>query len=232
METPLVLAIETAGKSGGIALIKDKILGAVTLRSSQSYSQIIFQCLTFFEKTLGLDLKTIDYYAIDLGPGSFTGLRVGLSVLKGLSLAFPKPVIPFVSLEVLAVETFPTNLPVVSLIDAYSQEVFLGVYRWEENNLKTKISPVCVSVRNIPDLIKEPTWFVGETLEKWETYLKERLGPNFLRWPFTIGLTLENVAKLVYLKLRNNDFELKSAEDLLPLYLKPSEAERKRGDKR
>ncbi|QER41523.1 tRNA (adenosine(37)-N6)-threonylcarbamoyltransferase complex dimerization subunit type 1 TsaB [Thermodesulfobacterium sp. TA1] len=228
MEAPLVLAIETAGKSGGIALLKEKLLGAVTLSSKQSYSQIVFRCLEFFEKNLNLDLKTLDYYAVDIGPGSFTGLRIGLSVLKGLSLAFPKPIIPLISLEILAVETFNTQLPVVSLIDAYSQEVFLAVYRWEEGRLKAEINPSCIPFKKIPELIKEPAWFVSETIEKWEDYFKQTLGKNFLKWPFPVSLTTENLAKLVYLKLKSNYFETKTAEELLPLYLKPSEAERKK----
>jgi len=128
MEAPLILAIETSGKTGGIALFKEILLGEIALTSKKSYSTIIFNSLPFLEKNLGFFLKDIDYYAIDIGPGSFTGLRIGLSILKGLNLAFPKPVIPVSSLEVLATNFINYSGNIVSLIDAYSKEVFFASF--------------------------------------------------------------------------------------------------------
>jgi len=141
MEKPLILAIETAGKVGGIAVIKDTLLGSITLKAQRSYSQILFKCLDFLIQTLQIPLEKIDFYAIDLGPGSFTGLRIGLSVLKVLNLVYPKPVIPLVSLEVLAFEVTDHSYPIVSILDAYSNEVLLGIYKWEDKTLKTEKEP-------------------------------------------------------------------------------------------
>ena len=103
MESSLILAIETSGRTGGIALFRETLLGEVSLLSKESYSAIIFKSLSFLEKNLKFSLEDLDYYAIDIGPGSFTGLRIGLSILKGLNLVSPKPVIPVSSLEVLTV---------------------------------------------------------------------------------------------------------------------------------
>lgn len=228
MENSLILTIETAGKIGGIAVIGNTLLGSVTIKAEKSYSQVLFKCLEFLTQTLNLPLDKIDFYAIDLGPGSFTGLRIGVSVLKGLSLVYPRPVIPLVSLEILASEVTDPSYPIVSMVDAYSNEVFLGVYRWENQILSPKISPCLISLKRVPDLIEKPSYFVSETIEKWEDFLKETLGEKFKKWPFPVNLGPERAAKLAFYKLKTSQAEIKYAEDILPLYLKPSEAERKR----
>uniref|UniRef100_A0A7V6CEL3 tRNA (Adenosine(37)-N6)-threonylcarbamoyltransferase complex dimerization subunit type 1 TsaB n=1 Tax=Thermodesulfobacterium geofontis TaxID=1295609 RepID=A0A7V6CEL3_9BACT len=229
MESPLILAIETSGKTGGIALFKENLLGEVTLLSKESYSNIIFKSLPFVEKNLNFSLDSLDYYAIDIGPGSFTGLRIGLSILKGLNLVYPRPVIPVSSLEVLTVNflNYPGNI--VSLIDAYSKEIFFASYKWENFYLKTLIAPMCIPLKDLPLYIDTPSLFLSETLEKWRDFLKSNLETLFLEPPFSPHLSAGLVAKLAYIKLRQGVAELKSAESLLPLYLKPSEAERKRG---
>jgi tRNA threonylcarbamoyl adenosine modification protein YeaZ len=229
MESPLILAIETSGKTGGIALFREIILGELTLLSKESYSNIIFKSLPFLEKNLNFSLKDLDYYAIDIGPGSFTGLRIGLSILKGLNLVYPKPVIPVSSLEVLTVNflNYPGNI--VSLVDAYSKEIFFASYKWENFYLKTIIAPMCISLKDLPLYINTPSLFLSETLEKWRDFLKSSLENFLLEPPFSPNLSAGLVAKLAYIKLKQGIVELKSAESLLPLYLKPSEAERKRG---
>ena len=229
MEAPLILAIETSGKTGGIALFKEILLGEIALTSKKSYSTIIFNSLPFLEKNLGFFLKDIDYYAINIGPGSFTGLRIGLSILKGLNLAFPKPVIPVSSLEVLATNFINYSGNIVSLIDAYSKEVFFASYQWNDFYLKIKIPPICISLKELPQYIKNPSLFVSETLEKWNEFFEKSLKNFFIKPPFSPYLSAGLVAKLAYIKLKQGIAEFKNAEELLPLYLKPSEAERKSG---
>lgn len=229
MESPLILAIETSGKTGGIALFKEILLGEVSLSSKESYSTIIFKTLPFLEKNLKFSLEEVDFYAIDIGPGSFTGLRIGFSILKGLNLAYPRPVIPVSSLEVLATNfiNYPGNI--VSLVDAYSKEIFFASYVWENFNLKTLISPICIPLKELLSFVKVPSLFASETLEKWKDFFKKELNEVFIEPPFSPNLSAGLVAKLAFIKLKQKKVELKEAETLLPLYLKPSEAERKSG---
>lgn len=229
MESPLILAIETSGKTGGIALFKETLLGEISLLSKESYSTVIFKSLPFLEKNFKFSLEDVDYYAIDIGPGSFTGLRIGLSILKGFSLVHPKPVIPVLSLEVLTVNfiNYPGNM--VSIVDAYSKEIFFASYKWENFCLKSVIAPLCIPLKDLPLYINVPSLFLSETLEKWRDFLKNNLKSFFLEPPFSPHLSAGLVAKLAYIKLKYGVAELKEAETLLPLYLKPSEAERKSG---
>ncbi len=228
MENPLILAIETSGRVGGIALIKEKLLGAVSLSSRESYSKAIFKTLNFITEFLHLSIEEVDYYAIDIGPGSFTGLRIGLSVLKGLSLVYPRPVIPVCSLEVLAANFIGHPLPIAALVNAYSKEVFFAVYKWFDFRLETEIEPHCLPLKEIPEYIKEPCLFVSETPEVWEEILSKKLGSFYIKPKVPVNLSPELVAKLAIFKLKQGKTELKNAEEVLPLYLKASEAERKK----
>jgi len=229
MENPLILAIETSGKTGGIAFLKGNFLASFAISSKESYSKILFRALTCLEDSFNFSLEDIDYYAIDIGPGSFTGLRIGFSVLKAFSLIYPKPVIPVCSLEVLAFNFAATSLPVVSLINAYSKEVFMAIYKWKKFEAETCVAPCCIPLEKLPEHVKEPSLFISETLEVWEDFLKEKLRDYFIKPEIPVNITPELVAKLAYLKLKQNRVELKNAEELTPFYLKASEAERKSG---
>ncbi len=227
MEAPLIFAIETSGKTGGLALFKEKLIGEITLSSKESYSTLIFKSLPFLEKLLNFSLKDIDYYAIDIGPGSFTGLRIGLSIIKGFYLVFPKPIISICSLEILATNFIGYPGTIITLIDAYSKEVFFASYEWKNFSLKTKILPICISIKEIPNFVKTPSLFISETLEKWDNFLKKSLNNLYLKPSVYPSITAGLLAKLAYLKLKEGTAEIKTAEELLPLYLKASEAERK-----
>ncbi len=229
MENPLIFAIETSGKTGGIAFYRGRVLGSITLYSTQSYNKILFNSLPFLIESTGVSLKEVDFYAVDVGPGSFTGLRIGLSVLKAFTLVHPRPVIPILSLEALCMNYISEKLPLVSLIDAYTKEVFFASYVWKDEKLKCLIPPRCVPLKDVISSIKSPSLFLSETLEKWESELTEGLKELFKKPLIPPVLSPELVAKLAYLKLLTGEARLLSGEEVLPFYLKASEAERKTG---
>lgn len=228
MENSLILAIETSGKTGGIALFKGKILAEVVLTSKESYSKVLFKALKILKDLYPFSLEEVDYYVINLGPGSFTGLRIGMSVLKALNLVYEKPVIGITSLEALAFNFLGVELPLACLVDAYTQEVFFTLYKWKNFELFLEVSPCCIPLEKIKEFIKEKTLFLSETLEKWENPLEKELGKFFLKPEIPINLTPGLLAKVAYYKLKKGLVKFKTGEEILPLYLKPSEAERKR----
>jgi len=229
MGNPLIFAIETSGKTGGITFYRNKVLGSVIIHSHESYNKILFCSLPFLMESAGVSLEDVDFYAIDVGPGSFTGLRIGLSVLKAFTFVHPKPVIPILSLEALCMNYISEKLPLVSLVDAYTKEVFFASYVWEEEKLKCLLPPRCVPLKDVISALKNPSIFLSETLEKWETELTEGLNELFKKPLIPPILSPELVAKLAYLKLLKGEAEFLSGEEILPFYLKASEAERKTG---
>lgn len=227
MENPLILAIETSGKLGGIALFKEKPLVEITIRSKESYSKILFKILERIKEFYPFSLEEIDYYVINLGPGSFTGLRIGMSALKALDLVYKKPIIGINSLEALAFNFPRVTLPLACLVDAYTQEVFFALYRWKNFELISEVAPCCIPLEKVKNFIKEKTLFLSETLEKWESFFKEELKDFFLKPELSVNLSPGLLAKVAYYKLKRNLVEFKTGEEILPLYLKSSEAERK-----
>ncbi|BAU23205.1 hypothetical protein THC_0815 [Caldimicrobium thiodismutans] len=225
---PLILAIETSGKFGGLALYRETLLEEINFYAKDSYSKRLFQILPFLLDKGGVSLQEIDYLAVDIGPGSFTGLRIGLSLAKALSLVYDFPVLPLSSLEILAYSFYSSTQPIIALIDAYSKEVFVGIYKFEGKNLQTLIEPGLYPLKEIPSLIKEPTLFISETIEKWESFFRETLRERFLLPPFQPVLRAGLLSQVAKLKLELNQIKPERAEDILPLYLKASEAERKR----
>ncbi len=229
MEAPLILAVETSGRHGSIAFFKENTLAQISFSFKvRSYSGVIFPYLKKLLETTQISLKQVDYYAVDIGPGSFTGLRISCSLIKALCLSHERPIITINSLEALAY-LFPfSSYPLVSMVDAYTREVFLGIYKWEGEILNELVEPGCYPLKELPAIVKMPAIFVSETPEKWASFLKESLGENALFPPYIPELTASHIAKISWYKLKQEKASLEKADTLLPLYLKASEAERKK----
>ena len=102
----IVLGIETATAVCAVALVDDDVVRAERrYEIPQAHSEKLMECVDDCLKSAGLALSSIDGIAISIGPGSFTGLRIGLSVAKGLAFATDKPVVGVPTLEALAVTT-------------------------------------------------------------------------------------------------------------------------------
>jgi tRNA threonylcarbamoyladenosine biosynthesis protein TsaB len=229
MEAPLILAVETSGRQGSVALFKGHTLAQFSFSFKvKSYSGVIFPYLKRVLETTQVSLNQVDYYAVDIGPGSFTGLRISCSLIKALCLSCERPIITLSSLEALA-WLFPTSpYPLVSLVDAYTKEVFLAVYKWKEDNLFQVIEPTCMPFKDLPLLVEEPSLFLSETPEKWEKFLREKLRDVAIFPPYTPELSASHIARISWYKLKKGQASFEKADTLLPLYLKASEAERKR----
>ena len=235
MEARLV-CFETSGAFGGIAFLLGKKTWEIKFSADKSYSSHLFRFLPLIfqsnqsERALPtpFPLEEADYFVVDVGPGSFTGLRVGLSLVKALTLIHEKPVIPITSLEVLSFGYGCPDLPILSLVDAYTGEVFAGLYRWEKGRLTTLLEPCLLRLEELESLIQEKTLIVSETLDKWKDYLSERLTHKVVFPSNPIELSASLLGRLAMLKLSQGEAKVLSGDEVLPLYLKPSQAERKR----
>ena len=122
-----LLAIDTTSRSGGIALARDgKILEAVPIEAPDGFGAVIYPEIEAILKRAGLSLQDIDGYAAAAGPGSFTGIRVGLSVVKSLAEVHGKKVAPVSNLRALAFAG--TGRYRAAVMDARRGEVYAGVY--------------------------------------------------------------------------------------------------------
>jgi len=233
MEAPLILSIETSGKSGGVCLFKEKPLCSISFGSRESYSKKLFSALEYLRDYENFSLGKLDFIVVDVGPGSFTGLRIGLSVVKAFCLESPElKVIPVSSLEVLAGRFVGCPHELVCVVNAYGGEVFIGIYHWEKDKLIPELKPCLLKVEKAKELVKsieKTAIFLSETPELFRKYFKE-VKKDLILPEELISLSPEITAKIGYLKYRlYKEKAFVSASELRPLYLKASEAERKSG---
>lgn len=131
----LILALDTASPAGSIAVLRDeKVIGAIATKSGETYSSRMFRQLEFLLAELELARDAFDAFAVNAGPGSFTGLRVGLTAAKGWAEVYRKAVVPVSGLRAVAEESRSGEL-LVPLLDARRGEVYFGFYERTEGDL-------------------------------------------------------------------------------------------------
>lgn len=128
--TPLVLGIETATALGSVAVVSPAgLLGELTLLGAESHAERVLPAAEHLLSVLGLSVRDLAAVAVSSGPGSFTGLRTGVAAAKGLAFALAVPLHGVPTLETLAANTPPAEVPVAALLPARRGEVFCAVYR-------------------------------------------------------------------------------------------------------
>jgi tRNA threonylcarbamoyladenosine biosynthesis protein TsaB len=126
----LTLALDTSSPAGSLAVLRDdKVIGTVATWTDEIYSSRMFRHLEFLLKELSLRLDEFDLFAVAAGPGSFTGLRVGLTAVKGWAEVYRKPAVAISALEAVASQSHSSNAVVVPVLDARRGQVYFGVYR-------------------------------------------------------------------------------------------------------
>jgi tRNA threonylcarbamoyladenosine biosynthesis protein TsaB len=135
----LLLAADTSSPSGSLAILRDEmILGLIHTVSDEPYSSRLFRHLDLLLRDLSLDLKDFDLVAVSSGPGSFTGLRVGLSAAKAWAEAYAKPVCGLSTLEAVAAQSRSSAPMLVPVLDARRQQLYYGFYHRPESGAGLK----------------------------------------------------------------------------------------------
>ena len=140
----LILAVDTSGIMGSLAIVRDAdILGVVSTSSDEAYSSRMFRQLEFLLAELKVGLPEFDLFAVTAGPGSFTGLRVGLAAVKGWAEVYEKPIAAVGVLEAVAVQAFAQEGMVAAILDGRRGQIFGALYAVESGRLREAI-PACV----------------------------------------------------------------------------------------
>jgi len=163
-------------------------------------------------------IEEIGVIGVDLGPGSFTGLRVGLSIAKGFSLPYKIPVVGVSTFEVIAYNFYPSSLPLLILIPCRRGEVFFCKGRWEEERMKI-ISEEVVRLEDIRFRVTSPTLITGEGSLIYREELKELLGNKAIFSPPTQSFPRPSTVCLLAEK-RWREVSWEEGISLSPRYLK------------
>jgi tRNA threonylcarbamoyladenosine biosynthesis protein TsaB len=131
-----ILAIETSTLTGSVALLSDdRLLGELTLSVSVQHSERLMPAIEQILRDASITPEEVDAYAVAVGPGSFTGLRIGIAAAQGLALAHGKPLVGVSSLEGLARNVLYFPGVIVPLVNAYRNEIYRGRYRSDKDRL-------------------------------------------------------------------------------------------------
>ncbi len=225
-QAPLILTIENSGMCGSIALISGShCIAEHSLLSKLTHSKRLLSTLDRVMVETETHWSDIDAIAISLGPGSFTGLRIGLSTVKGLAMATGIPLIGISSLDGLACQFSFTSQLICPLLDARKKEVYAALYRASENGCIELISDYLVlPPAELIGRIDEPTIFIGDGVEVYRDLLQEKLGRNAL---FANGhlnfAKASSIGFLALAKWQQKDFL--DPASVTPTYIRPSDAE-------
>jgi tRNA threonylcarbamoyladenosine biosynthesis protein TsaB len=169
-------------------------------------------------------VNELDGFAITIGPGSFTGLRIGISTIKGLALAAGKPVAGISTLETLAWQCADHAHLICPLLDARKAEVYGAAYRYTENRLIMKTSACVAKPEDFVQKIKESCIFVGSGARFYRREIESLLGDSAHFVPHGQNIIrASSVALLSLNRFRANDTD--SIADLAPYYIRKSDAE-------
>lgn len=220
-----ILAIDTSTDTGSIAITDgEDVLVESILNVGKTHSETLIPSFQEMLEKTQLDIKDLDLLALTLGPGSFTGVRIGTSTVKGFALALGKPVAGISTLEALA-SNFPfSSLPIMPLFDARRGEIYSAMFKWENSEIKRLSEDRAASLDDAISKIKTKTIFAGEGLDKYGQMIKETLGDNAVFAPRASWyVRASNVAALGL-----KSYHAGGALDLAtftPLYRRRSEAE-------
>ena len=229
-----ILAIESSGLVASVAVTEDNVLlGEYTMNHKKTHSQTLLPMLDELAKMIELDLNTIDAIAVSMGPGSFTGLRIGSATAKGLGLALDKPIVPVPTVDALAYNLWGTDKYICPLMDARRQQAYTGLYTFENNALIAKVPQCVVDISEIVEEVNkagQPVVFLGDGVPVFEEYIAEHVTVPYEYAPATCNRQrAASVASLGAVLFEKGIVE--HAREHKPDYLRLSQAERERKEK-
>lgn len=176
MADVLILAIETATGCGGVALTRGagttgRILAEYTLQPEVTHSRRLLGSVAAIMAATGIGWDQLDGVAVSSGPGSFTGLRIGMAAAKGMAMAAGLPLLAVPTLDGVAAQVPPVDLPLCCLLDARKQQVYAALYRPEEGCYQRDSRFLVLRPEELAQHIHEPTLMVGPGLQACRSHL-------------------------------------------------------------
>ncbi len=166
MADVLILALETSTGCGSVALTRGdgrsgKVLGEYTLQPEITHSRRLLGSVRAMMNALQVSWSDLDGIAVSQGPGSFTGLRIGMAAAKGLALAADCPLIGVPTLDGLACQLTPTAQPIHLVLDARKQQVYTARYAFSALTCERQGGFEVLSAEQLGAKIQEPTLIAG-----------------------------------------------------------------------
>ncbi len=212
------LTIDTSTDSAGIALVQEgKVLAEATWRCGQNHTVELLPRLVQLLNEAQIELQSINCVIVAKGPGSFNGLRVGISTAKGLAFSMQVPIIGISSLELEAYQHAETGLPICPIFNAGRGEIATALYQKKDNQWRQLAAEHITTVDALCSEISGKTIFCGEYVPLIASQLKERLGQKAVIAPDELRRAAL-LAELAKPRLEAGDYDHPAT--LQPLYLR------------
>lgn len=224
----IVLSIDSATECASCALIShEKLLGEINYNNKKQHSVILMPMLDKLLKDFKLTLDDVDGFVVSKGPGSFTGLRIGLSMVKGLSQGTNKPFVSVSSLDALAFNLGCSSSIICPILDALRDNVYTALYSFEKGALRRHTDYMVLHIDELIEMIKNhnsSAVFVGDGVPKFREKLKACL-PNAGFAPKHLNIVrASSLGELGMEKLLSKEYD--DLYTSAPIYLRKPQAER------
>jgi tRNA threonylcarbamoyladenosine biosynthesis protein TsaB len=222
----IILAFDTSTKTGSVALLQDEtLLVELFINTGKNHGETVHPAIRQVLETAGIGIADVDLLAVTVGPGSFTGLRIGAGAAKGLAFAGETPIVGVSTLDALAAniaESAPTICP---MLDARKGEVYTAFYRFDGTRFPERVSEErVISPEILLKGIDRPVLFLGDGAVVYEDLIRSVLAEKarFVPEPFNY-IRAASVGLIGLKNFRDGD----SLNSLIfaPRYLRLSEAE-------
>ena len=216
----ITLGIDTSATMISVALADNKtLLGEFFAHSHQNHSASLLPMINALLRHCGLAIPEIDRFCVTQGPGSFTGLRIGVSTAKGLATAQDKPCAGVSTLAAMAAGASMLQGTLCCAMDARREQVYAALFRNGQRLTEDKALPIT----ELEQTLEGPVWFLGDGATLCHNIMQQRpdwlLAPEQLRFQRAYGAILAAEEK-----------DYRSATNLRATYLRPSQAERLRNE--
>lgn len=223
----IILSIDSSSSVATCALLRDDcLLSEYVINNKREHSVLIMNIVEMLLADNAIDIDDVDGFVVSKGPGSFTGLRIGMATIKGLAFGANKPYVSVSSLDALAYSSINFNGIICPIMDALRDSVYTCLYKNENGNLQPLIDYSALDLEELVSLLKEKDdniLFTGDGIIKYKSYLQENL-PNAIFAPNHLSLVRASSLGELGLKLLLNG----KCDDVnsAPLYLKKPQAQR------
>lgn len=220
-----VLAMDTSNQTMAIAVMEDQtILGQIQTMVNKTHSKTLMPAIDYLMKSVSLTPADLDRIAVAQGPGSYTGLRIGVTTAKTLASTLSIELVGVSSLKTIAANCMKEPGWIVPLFDARRKNVYAGAYQWQDNELVNVLADQHLPLDKLLALLKDqPCYFVGADVKKFQDVIAKSLPfakiNSIEQWNYPNAIVISQLAQ--------KEEPVVDIDRFLPNYLKRVEAEEK-----
>lgn len=225
----LVLAIDTSTNVGTVGLYSSEtgLVGEISINIKRTHSENIMVAIDNILELTEHKIEDIDKIAVSIGPGSFTGIRIGVAVAKGLAYSTGKSIVGVNELDIIASGIANTEYEIIPIIDARKERGYYSTYKYENNILKRIDEYGVGEIREYLENKKDrKILFTGDGAIKYETLIKEIMGENAIFLLKSLSLPRASVIAEISMDKEDNLYTME------PFYLSKAQAEREKENKK